>query len=69
MKRQHKYLAGWLLIGAAAVGLEALAIADPGEDGTLSSFLWALVDAHLLIRVMGIAGWLWFGWHIFGTRE
>jgi hypothetical protein len=57
-------LAGFAVLGAAAVVLEALARLGKGRVPTSGAIVDSVVR-HPAIRSGLLGGWLWIGWHLF----
>jgi NaMN:DMB phosphoribosyltransferase len=56
-------LAGFAVLAAIAVGLEAAARRSARLCTFGQAFGWLL--RHSALRLLVLAAWLWFGWHLF----
>ena len=57
-------LAGWVILTAAVVALEARARLTSPRRATLEDALTA-VRSVSVGRIVLLAGWVWLGWHVF----
>jgi hypothetical protein len=69
VKLNWRYTIGWLAIGAAALGLEVLALVDGGKGDTLSEHTWFLLGFHPLVWYVAGGGAVWLLAHFFFGRR
>ncbi len=70
VKLNPVYTAAWLVLGAAVLGLELLALTPAtGSGTTLSEHVWGLLGLHPLIWLGGAAFTAWLLPHFFFRRR
>ena len=65
MSRKWRFRAGYIACIVGLLGLEAIGLADPRPDDTLTSGVWALFDAYgLWVKIpLGVfLAWLPIHW-------
>lgn len=64
-KLNPKYVAGWGIIGLAALALEITALVDDGRGDTASELTWAILGVHPLVWFVAASLFGWVAVHFF----